>query len=76
MENLSNCYQIDRVITFIIKKNIVNDYHLKSCILVTVDDLSISGRNMQISIFKKIFASYTLCSQKLSIDIRYPKRGG
>jgi hypothetical protein len=59
MENLSNCYQIDRIIIFIIKKNIVNDYHLKSYILVTVDDLFISGRNMQISIFMKTFASDT-----------------
>jgi hypothetical protein len=41
--NLSNRYQIDRIITFIIK-NMVNDYHLKSCIFVEADVLWTLGR--------------------------------
>jgi len=33
---------------------ITNDYRLKSCILIKVDDLKITGRTILTSIFKKI----------------------
>jgi hypothetical protein len=47
MGNLSNYYQVDHIITLIIKK-IVNDYHSKCCISVMVDFLWTTGSSSQL----------------------------